>query len=184
MNAIIIEQNQGETSLASEVNQNAAITRIRVARARIASQAMDEGPKSPIEVMFSFKSKPITAPANIMRLEIAFRMAGVKQKEAGKKGESEMKPDPVVVVECAYEVDYVLQAGFSITPEHVKAFKDGNAIFNVWPYFREYLQSNLQRMGFPPLTAPFLRLQLKAKPRKQEKPELEAKKRLLGQSRN
>ena len=48
----------------------------------------------------------------------------------------------------------------------MKAFQNGNAIFNLWPYFRECLQNNLQRMGLPPLTAPFLRLQLKPKLRK------------------
>ena len=63
--------------------------------------------------------------------------------------------------------------GFEIASEHVKAFKDGNAIFNAWPYFREYLRNNLQRMGMPPLTAPFLRLQPKPKSRKREKPERE-----------
>src|SRR5689334_6871516 len=126
MNAIIIEQNQDETKLAFEVNQNAGIGRIRLARAKVASQAMDDGPKSPIAVMFTFKSKPITAPANVLRLEIAFRMAGVEEKQEGKKDTPEQKPgekkpEPVVLVECAYEVDYVLREGFSVTPDHVKA---------------------------------------------------------------
>jgi len=188
MNAIIIEQNQDATKLAFEVNSNAAIGRIRLARAKVASQAMDEGLKSPIAVTFNFKSKPISAPANVLRLEIAFRMAGIEEKEEGKKGTPEKKsddkkPEPVVLVECAYEVDYVLRDGFSITPEHVKAFKDGNAIFNAWPYFREYLQNNLQRMGLPPLTAPFLRLQPKPKPRKREKHEHETERDLPGQGR-
>ena len=34
MNAIVIEQNQDETRLAFEVNQSAAINRIRLARAK------------------------------------------------------------------------------------------------------------------------------------------------------
>lgn len=188
MNAIIIEQNQDETKLAFEVNSNAAINRIRLARAKVASQAMDEGLKSPVAVAFNFKSKPVTAPANVMRLEIAFRMTGVEEKGEGKndtpeKKPDERKPEPVVLVECAYEVDYLLREGFSITPEQVKAFKDGNAIFNAWPYFREYLQNNLQRMGLPPLTAPFLRLQPKPKPRTREKHEHETERNLPGQGR-
>jgi hypothetical protein len=179
MNAIVIEQNQDETKLAFEVNQNAAINRIRLARAKVASQSMDEGPKAPIAVMFNFKSKPLTAASNVLRLEIAFRMAGAEEKEEARKNTSQKKPDgkkseSMVLVECAYEVDYALREDFSITPKHVKAFKDGNAIFNTWPYFREYLQNNLQRMGLPPLTAPFLRLQPKPKPRKREKHEPEA----------
>ena len=188
MNAIIIEQNQDETKLAFEVNQSAAINRIRLARAKVASQAMEEGPKAPISVNFNFKSKPMASPPNVLRLEIAFRMAGIEEPGEGTEGTPAKKPDDkkpetVVLVECAYEVDYVLREGFEITPEHVKAFKDGNAIFNVWPYFREYLQNNLQRMGLPPLTAPFLRLQPKPKPRKREKHEHEAERSLPGQGR-
>lgn len=187
MNAIVIEQNAAETKLAFEVISNAAIGRIRLARAKVVSQAIDEGVKSPIAVMFNFKSKPVTAPASVMRLEIAFRMTGVEENgeaknEPPQKKLEEKKPEPIVLVECAYEVDYELRDGFSITSEQVKAFKDGNAIFNVWPYFREYLQDSLQKMGLPPLTAPFLRLQPKPKPPKRESPKVEVERDLPEQS--
>jgi hypothetical protein len=137
-------------------------------------------------VLFNFKSKPLSAPPNVLRLEIAFRMAGIEEQEQGGKDAPEKKPDdkkpePVVLVECAYEVDYILREGFAITSEHVQAFKDGNVIFNAWPYFREYLQNTLQRMGLPPLTAPFLRLQPKPEPRKREKHQREADPSLPGQ---
>lgn len=188
MSAIIIEQSQDETKLAFEVNSNATIGRIRLTRAKVASRATEEELKPPIAVVFNIESRHVSTPANVMRLEIAFRMMGTEEKEEGKKATPEEKPDlkesePVVLVECAYEVDYVLREGFSITPEHVKAFKDGNAIFNIWPYFREYLQNTLQRMGLPPLAAPFLRLQVKPKPHKRGKPERETERRLLKQGR-
>jgi hypothetical protein len=140
MNAIVIEQTQDETKLAFEVNQNSAITRIRLARAKVAAQTLDEAPKAHVEVAFNFKSKPLSAPPNLLRLEIAFRMAGIEEQEEGKVGAPEKKtadkrPEPVVLVECAYEVDYVLREGFEITADHVKAFKDGNAVFVnlIWP---------------------------------------------------
>ena len=162
MNPIVIEQSPDDVRLAFEVHNNAAIQRIRLARAKVASQAIDETPKAPIVVNFSFKSKPLQSPRNIMRLEIAFRMAGVEER--GESDHTRRKPEPVVLVECAYEVDYEVLDGFEPSAGHIKAFKDGNAIFNAWPYFREYLQNNLQRMGLPPLVAPFLRLQPRAKP--------------------
>jgi len=188
MNVIVIEQSQDETKLAYEVHHNGALSRMRLARAKVASAAIDEAPKSHIAVAFNFKSKPLSAPPNVLRLEIAFRMAGIEEKEEGKEDESESKldekkPETVVLVECAYEVDYLLREGVEITPEHVKAFKDGNAIFNAWPYFREYLQNNLQRMGLPPLIAPFLRLQPKPKLRKREKNKQETERSLPGQGR-
>lgn len=169
MNAITILQKPEETKLAAEVNQSAAIGSIRLARAKAHSQALGGGPQPPIAVTFSFSSKPVASPANILRFEIAFRMSGVEDRQEAKNAKAGRKSNgkkavPVVQVECVFEVDYTLREGFSITPRHVKAFKDGNAIFNVWPYFREYLQSTLQRMGLPPLTAPFLRLGPRPKP--------------------
>jgi len=166
MNAIVIEQSPEETKRAFEVHQNGSIHRVRLARAKVASQAFDTVPEGRVAVTFDFKSRQLNAPANILRLEIAFRMAGIAETEGA---EPEEKPEPVVLVECAYEVDYVLREEFEVTPEQVRAFKDGNAIFNVWPYFREYLQNNLQRMGLPSLTAPFLRLQPRAKGQKRKK---------------
>ena len=68
-----------------------------------------------------------------------------------------------VTVECAYAADYtIIRDGFVPSSEQAKAFREGNAIFNLWPYFREYLQSSLLKMGLPALTAPFLCLRPKA----------------------
>jgi preprotein translocase subunit SecB len=64
-----------------------------------------------------------------------------------------------VSVECTFEVIYQLKPDFTPTPEQVKAFKDGNAIFNCWPYGRQYVQDTIQRLGFPPLILPLLRVQ-------------------------
>lgn len=155
MNAIVIEQALEATKLAFEVHQNAVIQRLRLSRAKVASWPLDEDPKAPLGVSFHFKSKQLAAPARVLRVEIAFRMVGAEEEAEGAKRE------PAVLVECAFEADYLLREGFEATPEQVKAFKDGNAIFNAWPYFREYLQSSLQRMGLPGLAAPFLRLQPK-----------------------
>jgi hypothetical protein len=169
VNAIVIEQTAEEAKLAIEVHQNAAIQRIRLARAKLTSQAVDEIAKSRVGVTFQFKSKPLSGPADVLRLEIAFRMEGVEETDEP----AEKKPSAVLLVDCAYEVDYALRDGFEITAERIKAFKDGNAIFNVWPFFREYLQNSLVRMGMPPLIAPFLRLEQKEKARKRAMRELQ-----------
>ena len=36
-------------------------------------------------------------------------------------------------------------------------FRDINLPYNSWPYFREFVQSMMQRMNIPPLTLPFLK---------------------------
>jgi len=54
-----------------------------------------------------------------------------------------------------------LPLSFEITSEHARAFQEGTAIFNLWPYFREFVQSHLVAMALSAFTAPFLRIQPK-----------------------
>lgn len=63
-----------------------------------------------------------------------------------------------VLVECTWKVDYRLAEGHEPAPESVKALKDGNAIFNGWPYLPECVQESVARRRQPPLTIPLLRL--------------------------
>lgn len=156
MKPIIIEQESTETRMAVEVHQSTSISQIRLVRAKLSAPAINPGPEAenrePISIDFSFRSKALEAPSGIIRIEIAFKMSGTRVDSAAL----------VVSVECAYAADYTItRDGFMPTAEQIKAFKDGNAIFNVWPYFREYLQSSLVKMGLPPLTAPFLCLKPK-----------------------
>lgn len=162
MNAITIEQTNDQAKLAFELHQNASIHRLRLTRAKVNTQLSPEGPHAPLSIAFTFKSKRVAGPPDALRLEIAFRMAGSEDPVTGEVATKPESANPALLIDCVYEVDYLLNEGFTPTEPQVKAFKDGNAIFNAWPYFREYLQNNLQRMGLPPLTAPFLRLQPKA----------------------
>lgn len=159
MNPMMIEQTPEDMALAFEVQRNAAICAVRLSRSRLAAQALEEFPEGRIVVQFTVKSRAVEAPKGLLRLQVDFRMAGVLEPQ-----QAETKPgkrQTVVSVDCAYTVDYQLRETFEPSIRQVKAFKDGNVIFNCWPYFREYLQESVQRMGFPPLTAPFLRVQTK-----------------------
>jgi len=45
-----------------------------------------------------------------------------------------------------------------LTNDHFKHFADKNAVFNAWPYWREFVQSMTTRMQLPTLTLPTYRL--------------------------
>ncbi len=146
--AILIAQDEQQTRLAFEVHRNADLSRIRLARSRVESAPLEEFGKEPLSLDFRFRPRREKGTEGLLRLAVHFQMAA-KARDSGK---------PVVRVEAVFEADYELAQGFQPTDEQVKAFQGGNAIFNVWPYFREYLQTTLVRMSLPPLTAPFLRL--------------------------
>jgi hypothetical protein len=64
----------------------------------------------------------------------------------------------VFTVECVYELCYRLKEGYKPQQSEIEAFKNGNAIFNCWPYFREFFQNVTARMGQAPPPLPLLRV--------------------------
>jgi hypothetical protein len=71
--------------------------------------------------------------------------------------------EPEFRLTCKYELVYVLKPGYEPTSAQLDAFRQGNAIFQCWPYSRELFQNMAMRMelGIPPL--PFLRLVVRDK---------------------
>lgn len=152
MKAISIEQTPEEAKLAFEVHRHASIAEMRLSRAEVRARRVSGS--SPVAIELSFKAKRLPSAVGALCVEVAFTMVG---QAAG----APRNKTPGILVDCVYEVEYALEEGFEPSPIQIKAFKDGNAIFNAWPYFREFLQSSVQRMGLPPLVVPFLRLQPK-----------------------
>ena len=65
---------------------------------------------------------------------------------------------PIVTVDCEFEARYALVEGFEPSESQIEAFQSANAVFNCWPFFREYVQNIVVRMNFPPPPVPFLRI--------------------------
>jgi hypothetical protein len=63
-----------------------------------------------------------------------------------------------LLVECTFQANYSLAARYKPSSAEIEAFQSGNAIFNAWPFFREFVQTNVSRMGLPIPPVPFLRL--------------------------
>lgn len=62
-----------------------------------------------------------------------------------------------VAIEAVFELRYDLKSSEGLTKENYEAFGESNAVFNVWPYWREYVQSTTLRLGLPGLTLPLFR---------------------------
>ncbi len=165
MNIFTIFQTKEETELAIAVNHNAQISDMRLARAKVSADSPRNALKAPIAVSMGVKAKQAEGPAGQLCVEVSIRLTG-SRKEGTSKNRT------IVCVECTFEVSYQLRPDFTPTAEQIKAFKDGNAIFNCWPYCRQYVQDMILRLGYPPLILPLLRVQAKQREsRKLSKPE-------------
>ena len=72
---------------------------------------------------------------------------------AGEKQEA-----PMLSIEANFVIMYSLDKIDDIRPENIKAFAQINGVYNVWPYWREFVQSTVARMGLAPLTIPVYRV--------------------------
>ena len=65
---------------------------------------------------------------------------------------------PFAVIKAVFLLVYQADSLLGITKNSVDLFGQTNGIYNAWPYWREYVQNTIVRMGLPPLTIPVFRL--------------------------
>ncbi len=69
---------------------------------------------------------------------------------------------PVMEVRARISAIYSVPEAHRFSNEQAEAFAESNGRLNVWPYWREFVQSATARAGFPPLTLPPFRVMPKA----------------------
>ena len=57
-----------------------------------------------------------------------------------------------------FRAQYTIEMVAAPTIDDVQQFVYWNAVFNVWPYWREYLSSTINRAGLPRFVAPVMRV--------------------------
>jgi hypothetical protein len=72
--------------------------------------------------------------------------------------DSSEPPARLFKIDCAFEVCYLLKDGHKPTDEEKSSFSKGTAVFNCWPYAREFLTDITARLGHQTPTLPLLRV--------------------------
>jgi len=75
-----------------------------------------------------------------------YKLDGVKRSEGTE--------EKVFTITASFQLSYMKTKEVEITKEFVNVFKDNSIELVSWPYFREFVQNMISRMGFPPLTLP------------------------------
>lgn len=69
----------------------------------------------------------------------------------------ETEPEPFSFF-AKFRVTYEIEGDDDLADADVEQFAYWNAVFNVWPYWREYLASTVQRAELRPVTVPVMRV--------------------------
>lgn len=86
--------------------------------------------------------------------------------KAKQKGKKEAEENIQVRIEAEYILIYEAKDLKNLSDESILAFANTNGIFNAWPYWREYVQSTIARLGIPNYTVPVFRLGAEEGPKK------------------
>jgi len=66
--------------------------------------------------------------------------------------------EPAMTIDASFVLTYRIESFEGLTREGFKQLANLNGIYNAWPYWREFVQNMIGRMGLPPLTMPVFRI--------------------------
>lgn len=66
--------------------------------------------------------------------------------------------EPALTIDASFVLTYQIDSFDGLTQDGFKQFANLNGVYNAWPYWREFVQNTVGRMGLPPLTIPVFRI--------------------------
>jgi preprotein translocase subunit SecB len=72
-------------------------------------------------------------------------------------GESKTK-EPVIAIDASFVLTYRINNFQGLTQKGFEQFANLNGIYNAWPYWREFVQNIIARMGLSPLSIQVFRI--------------------------
>ena len=101
----------------------------------------------PTPIRYSIQSKTQSEPEK-KKIFVNARFEVSSDADPGEK--------KLLSIQAVFVVSYDIDSLDGLEPENLDAFGRMNGVYNLWPYWREYVQSTTSRLGFPPLTLPVL----------------------------
>jgi len=65
---------------------------------------------------------------------------------------------PVILIDASFLLAYKIENFEGLTQKGFDQFANLNGIYNAWPYWREFVQNAVTRMGLPSLSIPVFRI--------------------------
>ena len=72
--------------------------------------------------------------------------------------ESKAVSQPVILIDASFLLSYRIEDFEGLTQKGFERFANLNGIYNAWPYWREFVQNTIVRMGLPSLSIPVYRI--------------------------
>lgn len=166
---MLISQDQKEIHAAQAIRNQADLKEITLVNCTAFKHGDESDFQGPFHLAFRNKSIEAKLNGSLLVIQVSFESNGTDSSSSART---------MFDINCTFELLYALPDGYVPTQVEIDAFKTGNAVFNCWPYAREFIQSIASRLGFHPPPIPLLRMspkRNKAKATKQPDAEIVAK---------
>lgn len=151
--SLVIEQNIESLRASASFNQGTELNAVCLISARLERHLDWSSLAQPIQIDFEFEPRDASVTEGHAEIRTNFRFRATDATAPRQQA---------LLVECTFQATYDIDPEYTPDPRELIAFQSGNAIFNAWPYFREFVQTNVTRMNLPVPPVPFLRLIKKA----------------------
>jgi len=141
--------NKSPLAMAAEVAQHVQIRNVKCVE--FSGRVIPQAKPTSLAVTYKVTAQARTDSANSTITVRANFVMEAKPEDA--KGAS-----AVVEASASIELEYVFPDVGSLNEETIQSFGRINGVYNAWPYWREYVQSAVARMGLPPLVVPVYRI--------------------------
>lgn len=147
---MIISQSPEEIQAAIVLQSKCELIRVALRECHASAEGTEETMKAPFSLHISHNSTAHVVVDGILRIGVRFQIQGLDSSEP---------PSQLFGIGCVFDLDYEIKdTSFQPSEASIVAFKDGNAVFNCWPYTREFVQTMALRMSINPPVLPFLRI--------------------------
>lgn len=154
--SFVLAQSADAAAASARFQENSDIEEIRLVetRCRMAEDLPD--PVGPLTIGLKTSSEARISSDQSAVFLVSFAIEG-------RYADQDESAAALLHITGRFALSYRLKPKYSPNEAELQAFKDVNAVFNGWPFFREFVQSMCSRMGLQIAPIPLLRLRLPGK---------------------
>lgn len=138
---------EARLSLAEPVSARVQLRNIILAETVARRTSAPVGPQSTLNLDVNVETKP-NRKDRLIQVLPHFTLTATRRNEVDEE---------LLRIEALFVLQYEIDSFEGLRKRNIDAFGELNGLYNVWPYWREYVQATVVRMGFPPLTIPVFR---------------------------
>jgi len=146
-----------DLSLAVSVSDRVQIRDVRLLKCNCFQGPLAGKGKQRFQLSYKADTK-VDKEGGIINVLPAFRLKGFPEEN--------VESEPVLIIEAFFLLSYKLESLKGLSQENFEHFGRINGIYNAWPYWREFVQNTVARMGLPRLALPVFRIGVEGKPKK------------------